>query len=132
MIGHIGPVFNTQPQGGVTLIRYSGGFYDYDNGGVWVPGTETPTPVARVNIQPASPRTMEYMAQLGGTQNPRDVRQVWINDGTSLFPADTGRESDFLEFNDELETHRWRVMASDNRPWHNYCKAIIERVRDDA
>ena len=135
MLDHVSQPFNTQPQGGVSLIRpATDGYYDYDNGGVWVPGTAPdPVPVEQVNIQSAGPKTMEQLINLGGTANPRDARVVYINDGvTYLYPEDTGRPADVLAFSDGLEVRQWRVMKSDNRPWHNYCHAIVERIRDSA
>lgn len=133
MLDTVAAPFNTQPTGGVTLLRPApDGFYDYDNGGVWVDGT-SPDPVAvpTINIQPARPKHMEILIGMGGTANPRDARVVYINDGsTYLFPADTGRPADKLVFSDGLESQQWRVMESDNRPWHNYCRAIVERIRD--
>ncbi len=131
MLGTAADVFNTQPTGGVTLITRGPSYYDYDNGGILVEGAETSATVAACNIQPASKRSIEILVGLGGTDNPRDVRNVYINDGsTYLYPEDKDRGADELEFFDGLNTHRWRVMSSDNRPWHNYCHAIIERMRD--
>lgn len=135
MLDHVSQPFNTQPAGGVSLILpATDGYYDYDNGGAWVPGA-SPDPVAvlQINIQPAGPKAIEQLVQMGGTANPRDIREVWINDGvTYLQPEDTGRPADVLEFDDGIATRQWRVMKSDNRPWHNYCHAIVERIRDSA
>lgn len=125
--------FNTQPTGGVKLYRpASGGYYDYDHGGKWVAGEQPePVDIPQINIQPSNPKTIKTLINMGGTANPRDVRQVWINDGeTYLYPEDTNRPADKLEFSDGISTHLWRVMDSDNRPWHNYCKAIVERIRN--
>ena len=129
MWGQVDDVMESTPDGGVTLIQAgSGGFYDYDNGGVWVPGTPTETELARVTIQPATEKAIELAIARGGTADPKDIRNVYINDGTEIFPADTGRESDYLVFTDGLSRKKWRVLTSDNRPWRNYCHVVVERT----
>lgn len=129
MYGMIDPTFNTQPQGGVFLLgSESDGHYDDD--GIWVPPTTLPPrALTDINIQPLSKKTIEIMIGLGGTANPRDMREVWLNDGTMLYSDDDGRKADRLEFSDGLAVRVWRVVQSDNRPWHNYCHAIVERMR---
>lgn len=129
MYGFVDPTMQSSPAGGVTLVQAGeGGYYDYDNGGVWVPAAPTTTALQAVNIQPADKKTIDFIIARGGTADPKDLRNVYINDGTSLFPADTGRDSDYLEFTDGLSMRRWRVLTSDNRPWRNYCHAIVERT----
>lgn len=129
LYGLVDPTFASRPEGGVVLLgSESDGYYDGD--GIWIPPTQQPPrPLASVSIQPAGKKAMEIMVGMGGTNNPRDVREVFINDGTSLYPADDGRASDYLEFSDGLDVRQWRVVQSDNRPWHTYCHAIVERVR---
>jgi len=128
MYGHIDIVFESLPDGGVVLYQNQEGYYDYNNGGVWVEPDVTPAPIASVNIQGADGKTMELMAGMGGTTNPRDVRVVHFNDGTMVYPADEGRNADELGFSDGLAMRRWRVMTSDPRPWRNYCRAVVHRM----
>jgi len=26
---------------------------------------------------------------------------------------------------------KWRVVQADNRPWRNYCRAVVERYRGE-
>lgn len=125
MLGTVDVVFDSTP---VTAYVNQEGFWDYDNGGVWVEPTVTPVDLGFITVQGASGKAMELMVGAGGTANPRDVRVAYINDGTMLYPADVGRNADELEFNDGLELRRWRVKHSDCRPWRNYCKAIVERM----
>lgn len=131
MLGQVSYPFNTQPTGGVTLYPPDTAAY-YDDDGEYVEGiTPDPIDIGEANIQPASKKSIEFMIGMGGTANPRDIRDVYINDGTTyLYPEDTGRPADQLGFSDGLAQRRWRVMHSDNRPWHNYCHAIVERVRN--
>lgn len=132
MWGTVDAVMQSEPAGGVTLIAAgTDGYYDYDNGGVWVPGTATERALPLATIQPATTKTIEMAVARGGTADPKDLRNVYVNDGTELFPADTGRESDYLEFTDGIQVRRWRVLTADNRPWHNYCHAIVERTDEE-
>lgn len=129
--GHIDSTFNSPIDGGVRILKpgTEGGYTG--PGGTWEDGT-TPDPITltRVNVQPASPKTMEMLIGMGGTTNAQDVRVIHINDGEHyLYPDDTGRFSDLLEFSDGLAQRKWRVMSCDNRPWRNFCKAIVERYR---
>lgn len=131
MYNHVADPLNSLPEGGVTRITTAPGYYDYDNGGVWVEGQSERIPLAPVNIQPASRKTIEFMVAMGGTANPRDIRDVYVNDGVNYcMPSDTGRTADHLEFSDGIELREWRVMHSDNRPWNNYSHLIVERVRE--
>lgn len=131
MQDHIDSTFNSRIAGGVRIIKpgTQGGYTG--PGGTWEDGvTHDPIELKRVNIQPAGPKTMEFLLASGGADNPHDVRVVRINDGINyLYPDDSGKFADLLEFSDGLEMRRWRVISCDNRPWRNYCKAIVERFR---
>jgi hypothetical protein len=133
MLGHVSQPFNTQPAGGLTLYPPAAGG-GYGAGGVWVPGAApSPIVITECNIQPATKKTIEFMEQLGGTANPRDIRNIYINDGvTYVYPEDEGRPADRFQFSDGLTMRVWRVMHVDNRPWHNYCHVIVERLRESA
>ncbi len=131
MQDHIDGTFHSPIPGGVWLRKpgTEGGYTG--PGGAWQDG-ETPDPVeiTRVNVQAAGPKTMELLVGMGGTANPQDARLIHINDGaTYLYPDDDGKFSDLLEFSDGLAMRQWRVMSCDNRPWRNFCKAIVERYR---
>ncbi|CAL9984780.1 hypothetical protein VPHD81_0050 [Vibrio phage D81] len=73
----------------------------------------------RVTLQAANPKEIEFIS---GGQRISDVRKFYINDGTTLNPKD----GDKVEIFGEL----WTIVAVDNRPWHNYCKAMI--VKEDS
>lgn len=128
MLDTVDGVFNSPATGGVTAYVRQEGYYDWDNGGVWVEPDVTPIELGPITIQGASGKTMELMVGAGGTANPRDVRVVYINDGTMLYPADDNRNADELQFSDGVAMRRWRVKMSDPRPWRTYCKAIVERM----
>jgi len=126
----IDPMIQSTPEGGVTLVTQSEGGYT-GPGGTWEPGTETETTLGLVTTQQASMRTAQLMADLGGVANPSDLRVVYINDGTMLYPDDDGTFAQILRFSDGNKVRDWRVREADNRPWRYYCKAIVERYRGD-
>lgn len=130
MSDHIDGTFNSPIPGGVKRIKpASGGGYT-GPGGTWEAGEPEEIQLTRVNIQPASLKTMEILVNMGGTANPQDVRVIHINDGINyLYPDDNGQFADLLEFSDGIAVRQWRVIQCDNRPWRNFCKAIVERFR---
>lgn len=79
-------------------------------------GTREPK---RVTLQAANPKEIEFIS---GGQRISDVRKFYLNDGTTLSPKDGDKVEIFGEI--------WTVVAADNRPWHNYCKAMI--VKEDS
>lgn len=131
MQDHIDGTFNSPVEGGVKRIKPATGGGHTGPGGTWQDGAPAEEiPLTRVNIQPASLKTMQILVALGGTANPQDVRLVHINDGVNyLYPDDDGKFADLLEFSDGLAVRQWRVIDCDNRPWRSFCKAIVERYR---
>lgn len=130
MQDHIDGALHSAVAGGVKRIKPATGGGYTGPGGTWEAGLPVETMLDRVNIQPASLKTMEILASLGGTANAQDVRLVHINDGVNyLYPDDDGKFADLLEFSDGLAMRQWRVIQCDNRPWRSFCKAIVERYR---
>ncbi|CUY46054.1 Uncharacterised protein [Serratia marcescens] len=129
MRGHVDSTFNSKIAGGVRIIRPTAGGFK-GPGGVWEDGEASKIELLRVNVQPARWKDMQFLIGQGGTANPQDARVVHINDGVNyLYPDDAGKFSDMLEFSDGLAVRLWRVMSCDNRPWRNFCRAIVERYR---
>jgi hypothetical protein len=110
MFGQIDDVFVSIP---ADRISKSGGAYV---DGIFVPGVETVTPHT-VTIQPASDR--EIAALSGGGERVVDLRRVYVNDGVLASIS----EADDWSFDGQL----WKTVKLDNRPWRNYCKAIVSR-----
>ncbi|WP_213881205.1 hypothetical protein [Pseudomonas sp. dw_358] len=133
MEGHIDSDFVSTPDGGVYLVRAAAGDYT-GMGGTWedtAPATRTL--LTAVNIQQASPKSVEVMTGTSGAVNPQDWKIVHINDGvTYLYPDDSGQFADLLEFSDGVDMRQWRVRQCDNRPWRSYCRAMVERYRGEA
>lgn len=129
MYGHIDKIFKSDIAGGITLIRASDGDYS-GAGGTWVEqGPSERIPLNNVNVQPASGKDMKLSVDKGGTADISDLRTVHINDGVYIYPDDEGRYADMLEFSDGVSVRQWRVIHCDNRPWRNFCRAIVERYR---
>lgn len=128
MLGFIDTQFESTPDGDVKLITPAGGGYT-GPGGTWEDGTPTEVPLTLVNIQPVDNKTAEFFQGQGGTVNPTDMRKLYINDGTMIYPDDNGQHAQILKFSDGLAVRQWRVRQADNRPWRNYCKVIVERYR---
>jgi hypothetical protein len=111
MRGHIDPVFKSIP---ATRTPKAGAYV----GGLWVPDAPaTPIPHT-VTIQPASDREIESIER--GGERIVDARRIYVNDGVlaSISPADIWN----------FDGQRWKCHKLDNRPWRNYCKAIVSRI----
>lgn len=130
MYNVIDPVMESTPADGVTLVTQEPGGYT-GPGGTWEPGTELTAPLDLVTIQQASMRTAQFFIEHGGVAQASDLRVVYINDGTMLYPDDDGQFAQMLRFSDGRTVRDWRVREADNRPWRNYCKAVVERYRGD-
>ncbi|PWC10664.1 hypothetical protein B4923_16215 [Brenneria roseae subsp. americana] len=129
MHGHIDSTFNSPIAGGIRLIRAGAGGYT-GPGGRWEQSEGETVELLRVNVQPAKWEDMQMLIGMGGTANPQDARVVHINDGVNyLYPDDNGKFADLLEFSDGQAMRQWRVMSCDNRPWRNFCRAVVERYR---
>ncbi|AMO49199.1 Hypothetical protein AKI40_2811 [Enterobacter sp. FY-07] len=129
MNGHIDSTFNSPVPGGVRIIRAGAGGYT-GPGGRWADSPGEIVELTRVNIQPAKWKDMQMLIGMGGTANPQDARVIHINDGVNyLWPDDNGKFADLLEFSDGQVIRQWRVMSCDNRPWRNFCRAVVERYR---
>lgn len=129
--------FQSTPYGGVFLVSSVGGDYS-GPGGKWVPASEPKrTELKMVNIQPLNSREASHLANIGTfghdpVINVEDYRIVHINDGnTYLTTEDNGISADYLEFSDGIAVRQWRVIQSDNRPWHNFSRLIVQRYRGE-
>lgn len=131
MYGAIDADLESRITGGIFLITPASGDYS-GPGGKWVETkVATEQELKFVNIQPLSLKKAEILSsQEGGVVNPTDFRTVRINDGTQIYPDDDGKFAQSLRFSDGRTVRTWRVRESDNRPWRNYCKVIVERRRN--
>ncbi len=95
--------------------RAGGGYTD----GIWVAGTPTESPHT-INLQALSGADRVTLAD--GAERLVDARVIHVNDGIdySISEADTwiftGVDGVF------------KTVSLDNRPWRNYCRAIVSRI----
>lgn len=129
MHGLIDPTMAGSPESGVTLRRPAAGGYGGPKGEWQESGESEETELTMVTIQAVSKRDVELLEATGGTAETSDLRRVYLNDGTMLSPGDDVRGPDVLVFADTDGEREWRVRSVDNRPWRNYCKAVVERYR---
>jgi len=109
MTGHIDDTFKSVD---ATHIGKSGAYVD----GLWQ--TVTADPVAyKVNIQPLSEREIDFLER--GGERIVDGRRIYVNSG------DLTRIS--LEGEWVFLGQRWKIIKTDNRPWRDYCKVIVDR-----
>ncbi|PNF10541.1 hypothetical protein A6J71_10425 [Enterobacter cancerogenus] len=129
MRGHVDSTFKSKIEGGIWLIRKEG---DYSGpGGVWQETETEREELKRVNVQPGKWREINLLVGEGGVAVISDFRTVHINDGkTYLMPDESGQYTDQLEFSDGVVMRRWRVMTVDNRPWRNFCRAVVQVIRE--
>ena len=111
MFGHVDQVFESFVAERVT--RTGGGYVD----GIYQEGTGTRTPHS-VNCQQATGREIETLEK--GGERIVDGRVLHINDGidASISPSDVW----------EFLGQTWKCYELDNRPWRNYCRAVVGRV----
>ena len=111
MRGHIDPVFKSIPA--TRTATTGGGYVD----GIWQDGATVVTSHT-VTIQPATDREIETIEK--GGERIVDARRVYINDGVDASIS----QADLWEFAGQV----WKCHKLDNRPWRNYCKAIVSRI----
>jgi len=75
-----------------------------------------------VNLQPLSVKDLQSLSI--GAERANDVRKIYVNDGDlySILPSD--------EWAFDTIDGTFRTVSLDNRPWRNYCKAIVSRKDD--
>lgn len=109
MKGHIDNIFKSVP---ATHVGKSGAYVD----GIWTPVTSAPV-AFQVNIQPLNDKELSFLQQ--GGQRIVDPRKIYVNSG-DLNSVQLDGEWVFLG-------QRWKIIRTDNRPWRNYCRVIVDR-----
>lgn len=114
MFGHIDDVFESVQANRLTK---PGSYVD----GKWV-GTVGITTPHIVTLQPLTDKEIDSLSK--GGERIVDGRKIYINDGDlySISPSDTWT---FTGIDGIFKT-----VKLDNRPWRNYCKAIVSRKDD--
>jgi len=106
---HIDNVFKSVP---ATHVGKSGSYVN----GIWQSTTSAPVSF-KVNIQPLNDKEIDFLRQ--GGQRILDPRKIYVNSG-DLSQIELDGEWVFLG-------QRWKIIRTDNRPWRNYCKVIVDR-----
>ena len=89
----------------------------FDDKGLPKPVSDTATAFT-VNVQPLNLRELDILTR--GDQRIVDGRKIYVNSGDLSIIENNGIWV-FLG-------QRWKTIQTDNRPWRNYCKAIVSRI----
>lgn len=121
MRGHVSGPFISHP--GVQRMRYSSQIVDH------VPKlTLTLLDSFDANVQPASDKEIEFL-QIGA-ERINDIRVIHRNDGKGIEVSTEGNLADILVFAETPDKPAtwWKAIATDYRPWHNFCRAVIAKL----
>lgn len=121
MRGHVSGPFITHP--GVVLNRYTSEIIDFE------PAiTLSYTDSFNANVQPVSDKEIEFL-QIGA-ERINDVRVIHRNDGKGIEVSVPGQLADILVFAEtpDKEPTWWKSIATDFRPWHNFCRAVVAKL----
>lgn len=121
MRGHVSGPFITHP--GVVLNRYTSEIIDFEP-----VLTLTYTDSFNANVQPVSDKEIEFL-QIGA-ERINDVRVIHRNDGKGIEVSVPGQLADILVFAEtpDKEPTWWKSIATDFRPWHNFCRAVVAKL----
>ena len=121
MRGHVSGPFITHK--GVILNRYTSEIIDFE------PVLAlTYTDSFNANVQPVSDKEIEFL-QIGA-ERINDVRVIHRNDGKGIEVSVPGQLADILVFAEtpDKEPTWWKSIATDFRPWHNFCRAVVAKL----
>lgn len=121
MRGHVSGPFITHK--GVVLNRYSSEIVDFE------PVLAiTYTDEFDANVQPVSDKEIEFLNI--GAERINDVRVIHRNDGKGIEVSTPGKLADILVFAETPDKPAtwWKSIATDYRPWHNFCRAVVARL----
>lgn len=121
MRGHVSGPFITHK--GVILNRYASEVVDFE------PAlTLAYSDSFDANVQPVSDKEIEFL-QIGA-ERINDVRVVHRNDGKGIEVSTDGKLADILVFAETPDKPAtwWKSIATDFRPWHNFCRAVVAKL----
>ena len=121
MRGHVSGPFITHK--GVQLNRYDSRVVDFEQRLTLVYFDKFDA-----NVQPVSDKEIEFF-QIGA-ERINDVRVIHRNDGKGIEVSTTGKLADILVFAEtpDKPSAWWKSIATDYRPWHNFCRAVIAKL----
>ncbi|MBD8680302.1 hypothetical protein [Pseudomonas sp. CFBP 13719] len=121
MRGHVSGPFITHK--GVQLNRYDSRVVDFEQ-----KLTLVYFDTFDANVQPVSDKEIEFF-QIGA-ERINDVRVIHRNDGKGIEVSTEGKLADILVFAETPDKPAtwWKSIATDYRPWHNFCRAVIAKL----
>lgn len=121
MRGHVSGPFITHK--GVQLNRYESKVVDFEPKLTLVYFDKFDA-----NVQPVSDKEIEFF-QIGA-ERINDVRVIHRNDGKGIEVSTAGKLADILVFAEtpNKPTTWWKSIATDYRPWHNFCRAVVAKL----
>ena len=121
MRGHVSGPFVTHS--GVQRMRFSSEVVDFEP-----KLTQALLDTFDANVQPASDKEIEFL-QIGA-ERINDIRVIHRNDGKGIEVSTPGNLADILVFAETPDKPPtwWKAMATDYRPWHNFCRAVIAKL----
>ena len=121
MRGHVSGPFITHK--GVQLNRYESKVVDFEP-----KLTLVYFDTFDANVQPVSDKEIEFF-QIGA-ERINDVRVIHRNDGKGIEVSTAGKLADILVFAEtpDKPTTWWKSIATDYRPWHNFCRAVVAKL----
>lgn len=128
MMGMIDQTFRTHT---VKCTNYAIG--DYDDNGEWQDGAPESFS-ADVNLQQVDRQAVEFLTQNGGTVDVQQTFMFHLNNGKQVYHErqmlNGVIQASEIEAQFNGEQRKFRVRYADNRPWHNYCMAYIEMLKN--
>ncbi|HDS1780475.1 TPA: hypothetical protein QEM49_005058 [Pseudomonas putida] len=121
MRGHVSGPFVSHR--GVQRMRFSSEIVDFEP-----KLTQTLLDTFDANVQPASDKEIEFL-QIGA-ERINDIRVIHRNDGKGIEVSTPGNLADILVFAETPDQPAtwWKAMATDYRPWHNFCRVVIAKL----
>ncbi|CAM0105388.1 hypothetical protein VPH209E381_0049 [Vibrio phage 209E38-1] len=129
MLGQIDQNFATHD---VTCKNYGVG--DYNDDGLWEDTIAPEEFTAVVNLQPVDRNAVEFLTQNGGTVDVQHTFMMHLNTGQQVYHERqllTGTiKASIVSVLFQGEIRKFRVRYADNRPYHFFCSAYIEMLKD--
>ena len=124
MFGHIDSAVGSVV---ANIYKYHG---DYTGpGGAWEQKLISKESSVLINVQPVNDKKSEYLTGQGGGKVTQDLRKIYINNGTMVYPDQDGVRF-IIEFDAGQGVKKWSVIESDSRPWRNRCRAYVKVTKE--
>jgi len=121
MRGHVSGPFVTHK--GVVLHRYTSEVIDFEP-----KITLSYMDTFDANVQPVGDTEIQFL-QIGA-ERLDDYRVIHRNDGRGILVVGENKLADIVMFSPTPAepVAWWKCIATDYRPWHNFCRAVIAKL----